>query len=68
MYILVFATMATMIILPKITKAVPAGLVAIVVLSLITVIFDLDTKRVADLSRRSPSFHWPDVPPVSKPL
>ncbi|WP_456402276.1 SulP family inorganic anion transporter [Hydrogenimonas sp.] len=65
MYILVFATMATMVVLPKITKAVPAGLVAIVVLSVITVIFDLDTKRVADLGSIAgdlPSFHWPDVP------
>ncbi|RUM43607.1 MAG: SulP family inorganic anion transporter [Hydrogenimonas sp.] len=65
MYALVFATMATMVILPKITKAVPAGLVAIIVLSLITIFFDLDTKRVADLGSIAgdlPSFHLPDVP------
>jgi len=65
MYTLVFATMATMVILPRITKAVPAGLVAIIALSLITIIFDLDTKRVADLGSIAgdlPSFHRPDVP------
>ncbi len=65
MYLLVFATMATMVLLPKVTKAVPAGLVAIVVLSLVTVLFDLDTKRVADLGSIAgdlPSFHWPEVP------
>ncbi|WP_456389457.1 SulP family inorganic anion transporter [Hydrogenimonas sp.] len=65
MYILVFTTMAIMVVLPKITKAVPAGLVALVALSVIAVVFDLDTKRVADLGSIAgdlPSFHWPDVP------
>ena len=65
MYILAAATMATMIFLPRFTKAVPAGLVAIVVLSAVTVLFDLPTKRVADLGSIAgdlPSFHWPEVP------
>ncbi len=65
MYTLVFSTMAMMLILPKFTKTVPAGLVAIVLLSLIAVFFDLDTKRVADLGSIAgdmPDFHWPGVP------
>ncbi|HEB77735.1 MAG TPA: SulP family inorganic anion transporter, partial [Methylothermaceae bacterium] len=65
MVAMVAATMATMVILPKITQAVPAGLVAIIGLSIVTVLLDLDTKRVADLGNIAgdlPSFHWPQVP------
>jgi len=65
MYAMVAATMAIMVILPKLTQAVPAGLVAIVGLSVVTVLFDLETKRVADLGNIAgdlPGFHWPQVP------
>jgi SulP family sulfate permease len=50
MYIIIFLTMATMQFLPKVTKAVPAGLVSIVVITLIVYIFNIDTKVVGDLA------------------
>jgi len=65
MYIIIAITMATMYFLPKITKAVPAGLVAIIVITLIVNIFHIDTKVVGDLADLSnvslPSF----TPPLS---
>ncbi|MDQ6989126.1 MAG: SulP family inorganic anion transporter [Mariprofundaceae bacterium] len=62
---LVLATMLVMYILPKFTRAVPAGLVAIVGLSLIVIYADLDTKTVGDIASIGgifPPFHFPDVP------
>lgn len=67
MYIIIAATMATMYFLPKFTSAVPAGLVAIVVLTLIAYYFQLDTKLVGDLANLSefkgllPQFDIPSV-------
>jgi len=54
MYIIVAVTMLIMYFLPKFTKAVPSGLVAIVVLTLIVYFMKIDTLTVgalADLSR-----------------
>lgn len=65
MYALVIITMLTMFFLPKYTKAVPAGLVAIVVLTLIAYFGGLETKTVSDLGNISgglPTFSFPDVP------
>ncbi len=63
MYIIILITMSTMYFLPKISKAVPAGLVAIVVLTLITYFVGIDTKIVGDLADLSnvsmPSFVMP---------
>ncbi len=62
---LVLATMAIMHFLPKLTSAVPAGLVAIVSLSLAVVYAGLDTKTVGDIAHIGgslPSFHMPAVP------
>ena len=50
MYIIVFVTMLIMYFLPKYTKAVPSGLVAIVTLSLIVYFFNIDTLLVGDLA------------------
>jgi len=67
MYVIVAASMAIMYFLPKVTKAIPAGLVAIVVLSLITYFFHIDTKTIGDLANLSqfkgelPKFHIPDT-------
>ena len=65
MYIIIIATMATMQFLPKISKAVPAGLVAIIVVTLVVYFGQIDTKTVghlADLSHVSmPSFILPDA-------
>ncbi|GIT97637.1 SulP family inorganic anion transporter [Sulfurovum sp. TSL1] len=63
MYLIVAITMVTMHFLPKFSKAVPAGLVAIVVLTLITYFMHIDTKVVGDLADLSnvsmPSFVMP---------
>jgi len=62
---LVALTMSIMFFLPKITRAVPAGLAAIVTISLIVVFSGLDTKTVgdiADISGGFPVFHIPSVP------
>lgn len=56
MYALVALTMAIMFFLPKFTKAVPAGLVAIVVVTLIVILGDLPTKKVGDLANIGGAF------------
>ncbi len=64
MYALVAFTMAVMFFLPKFTKAVPAGLVAIIVVTLVVILGDLPTKQVGDLANIAgsfPSFHPPHV-------
>lgn len=47
---LVALTIAIIVILPKFTKAVPASLVAILVVFAIVLIFDIDTKQVVDIA------------------
>ncbi|QDU84664.1 Bicarbonate transporter BicA [Planctomycetes bacterium Pla163] len=71
---LVAATMATIHFLPKLTKAVPASLAAIVGVTLVTIGLDLDTPTVVDFLRTMtgdasaslagglPVFALPDVP------
>jgi SulP family sulfate permease len=64
MYSLVALTMVIVEFFPKISKAVPSGLVAIVTITAIVVLFDLDTKRVgdlADISGSLPTFSIPEV-------
>jgi len=64
-YILVALTMAIMYFLPKYTKAIPAGLGAIIVITAIVWLFHLDTKTIGDLAHikgEFPSFHLPEVP------
>ena len=59
--------MAIMYFLPKFTKTIPAGLVAIVSLTLFVYVFDIDTKLVGNLANllefkgMLPSFNIPDV-------
>jgi sulfate permease, SulP family len=51
--------------LPKLTKAIPASLTAIVVISAITLGFNVDTKTVGDIASISggfPPFHIPAIP------
>ncbi len=64
MYIIIAVTMATMQFLPKISKAVPAGLVAIIVVTLVVYFGEIDTKTVGDLADLSnvsmPHFVMPD--------
>lgn len=67
MYVIIVVTMLIMYLMPKFTDAVPAGLVAIVVLTLVVYIFHLDTKLVGDLADLSafkgklPTFGIPSV-------
>jgi len=63
MYFIIVLTMATMQFLPKLSKAVPAGLVAIVLITLVVYFGDIATKVVGDLADLSnvsmPSFAVP---------
>ena len=62
---LVALTMALIYLLPKLTKAVPATLVAILSVSLLVIGLDIDTKTVGDLGSIKgglPDFHLPMVP------
>lgn len=63
MYIIIVLTMAMMQFLPKVSKAVPAGLVAIILITLVVYFGELATKTVGDLADLSsvsmPSFVLP---------
>lgn len=62
---LVALTIAIILVFPKITKAVPASLVAIIVVFAVVVVFNIDTKQVVDIASVSgnlPPFHIPEIP------
>lgn len=62
---LVALTMAIVVLLPRLTKAVPASLVAIVVVSALVILGGLKTKSVGDIASIAgglPTFHIPQVP------
>ena len=62
---LVALTIFLVLILPKITKAIPASLLAIVIVFGIVIGFNIDTRQVADIASVSgslPSFHIPTIP------
>jgi SulP family sulfate permease len=59
---LVLLTMLIIWGLPKLTKAIPASLVAILTVFGLVVFFQLDTTRVGDIQGSFPSFHIPEVP------
>jgi len=62
---LIALTMAMIYGLPKLTKAIPAALVAIVVVSGLVIVFGLDTKTVGDIASIKgglPVFRLPSVP------
>ena len=61
---LIAATMAIIHFLPKITKIVPSSLAAIIVVSLVVIGFNLDTRTVGDIATIKggfPTFHYPQV-------
>ncbi len=68
LYILLALVLLTMLIiwgLPKLSKAIPASLVAILVVFGLVVFFGIDTKTVGDIASIKggfPPFHLPDVP------
>lgn len=58
-------TIAIVYLFPKITKVVPASLVAIIVVFALVLGFNINTKTVADIANISgslPSFHIPKIP------
>ena len=62
---LVLLTMLIIHYLPKLTGAFPAALAAIIVVTLIVILLDVDTNTVGDLASIKgsfPSFHIPSVP------
>lgn len=62
---LVALTIAIILVFPKITKVVPASLVAIIVVFAVVVGFNIDTKQVVDIASVSgslPPFHIPEIP------
>lgn len=62
---LVALTIAIIVLFPKITKAIPASLVAIIVVFAVVFLFNIDTKQVMDIASISgslPPFHIPEIP------
>lgn len=62
---LILLTMVIIKFFPKITKAIPATLVSIVTVTLLVILFNIDTRTVGDLAEISgglPKFHIPVVP------
>jgi len=62
---LVALTIGIVVLLPKMTKAVPASLVAIIVVFALVFFFGIETKTVRDIASVSggfPPFHIPNIP------
>jgi len=65
MYAMVAGTLVIIYILPLFTKAIPAALVAIIIMTIIEYVTHVDVKTVGDLGHISsslPIFHLPSVP------
>ncbi len=65
MYAMVAGSLAIIYLLPRLTKSVPSPLVAIIVMTIIAIVFKLDVRRVGDLGSLPdalPIFLWPQVP------
>lgn len=62
---LIALTMAIIYLLPRLTKAIPSALAGIVTVSLLAILFGIDTKTVGDMASIEgglPQFHLPEVP------
>ncbi|KAA3655369.1 MAG: SulP family inorganic anion transporter [Proteobacteria bacterium] len=62
---LIVLTMAIIYLVPRLTRAVPASLAGIVIVSLVVIFGGIDTRTVGDLASIQgglPSFHLPTVP------
>jgi sulfate permease, SulP family len=62
---LIALTMAIIYLLPKLTKAIPSTLAAILVVSIGAITLGIETKTVGDLGSIAgglPSFHMPEIP------
>lgn len=65
MYAMVALTLVIVYGLPRLTKAIPSPLVAIVVMTVVAVMFRLEVRTVGDMgviTRTLPLFHLPNVP------
>lgn len=65
MYAMVAGALAIIYVFPRVTKAVPSPLVAIIVITVIAIMTNSDVKTVGDmgaLTAALPSFFLPDVP------
>ncbi|ASJ57476.1 sodium-independent anion transporter [Brevibacillus formosus] len=65
MYVMLAGTLAIIYLLPRLTKAVPSALVAIIVMTVISIWAGLDVRTVGDMgeiTRQLPIFHIPSVP------
>ncbi|MBH0328881.1 sulfate transporter [Brevibacillus brevis] len=65
MYVMLAGTLAIIYMLPRLTKAVPSALVAIIVMTVISIWAGLDVRTVGDMgeiTRQLPLFHIPSVP------
>ncbi|MDF2721435.1 MAG: sodium-independent anion transporter [Paenibacillus sp.] len=64
MYAMVAATLAVIYVFPLLTKAVPSALVAIIVMTVVSISLHLDLRTVGDmgkLTQELPFFHIPDM-------
>ena len=62
---LTLLTIVIVLLWPKVTKVIPASLVAIILVFALVFLFNIDTKKVSDIASVSgslPSFHIPVVP------
>ncbi len=64
-YVLVAAALAIIYLFPRVTKAIPSPLVAIVAITAVVLAFGIDVRTVGDMGQLPssfPSFFLPDVP------
>lgn len=64
LYVMVAGTLAIVYLLPLLTKAIPSALVAIIVMTFISITFHLDLRTVGDMgeiTQTLPFFHLPDI-------
>lgn len=65
MYLILAGSLLIIYGLPRLTKAVPSALVAIIVMTIIAALTGADVRTVGDMgeiSQTPPFFHWPQVP------
>ncbi|MCD7034088.1 SulP family inorganic anion transporter [Metabacillus sp. GX 13764] len=65
MYAMVAATLIVIYLFPYLTRIFPAALFAIIVMTIISIVFKLDLKTVGDMgtiTQALPAFHLPSVP------
>lgn len=65
MYAMVAGTLAVIYLLPRLTKAVPSPLIAIIIMTVVAVMAGLDLRTVGDMGQITqslPFFHLPNVP------